>query len=134
MAYFPPFNTSPFLSRTMMNLPTREQGGVLVVSVSGRIDHTTGEEFLGGLVPLLESCEEGRVPLLLDFTEVDYVSSAGLRTLIIASRHAKTQRGTFAIAALQPLVQEIFAISRFNLIVPCFGTLEAACQSLVATA
>jgi anti-sigma B factor antagonist/stage II sporulation protein AA (anti-sigma F factor antagonist) len=132
MAYFPPFNTLPFLSCTMMNLPTREQGGILVVSVSGRIDHTTDDEFLDGLGTLLKSCEEDRSPLLLDFSDVDYVSSAGLRALIIASRRAKSQQGTFAIAALQPLVQEVFAISRFNLIVPCFGTVDSACRTLTA--
>ena len=133
MAYFGPFQTPAiFLSCSMMNLPTREQGGILVVSVSGRIDHTTESEFLGALAPLLERCMEGQPPLLLDFSGVDYVSSAGLRTLIIASRQAKTSRGTFAIAALRPLVQEVFAISRFNLIVPCFGAVDIACRALVS--
>jgi hypothetical protein len=40
--------------------------------------------------------------------------------------------GTFAIAALQPLVQEVFAISRFNLIVPCYLSVDAACKVLGA--
>jgi anti-sigma B factor antagonist/stage II sporulation protein AA (anti-sigma F factor antagonist) len=38
----------------------------------------------------------------------------------------------FAVAALQPLVQEVFAISRFNLIMPCYVSVEAACKVLGA--
>jgi anti-sigma B factor antagonist/stage II sporulation protein AA (anti-sigma F factor antagonist) len=65
-------------------------------------------------------------PILLDFSGVDYISSAGLRVLMMASRRSKAQKGTFAIAAMQPMVQEVFAISRFNLIVPCYASVESA--------
>ena len=51
---------------------------------------------------------------------------------MMASRRAKVQQGVFAIAALQPMVQEVFAISRFNLIVPCHATVDAACKALGA--
>ncbi|MBS1142757.1 MAG: anti-anti-sigma regulatory factor, SpoIIAA [Proteobacteria bacterium] len=116
----------------MMNLPTREQAGVLIVSVSGRIDHTASEEFTNSLEPLLDRCVQGEPPVLLDFAGVDYISSAGLRVLMMASRRAKAQQGIFAIAALQPLVQEVFAISRFNLIVPCYVSVDTACKVLGA--
>lgn len=114
----------------MMNLPTREQAGVLVVSVSGRIDHAIAEEFTRALDPLLARCVQGQPPVLLDFSQVMYISSAGLRVLMMASRQAKAQQGGFAIAALTPLVQEVFTISRFNLIVPCYASIEAACKVL----
>lgn len=126
MAYLP-FVQEPF-PYAMMNLPTREQAGVLIVSVSGRIDHITSEEFTQALDPLLDHCAESQPSLLLDFSGVDYISSAGLRVLMMASRRSKVQKGTFAIAALQPMVQEVFAISRFNLIVPCYASVESACK------
>lgn len=126
---------SPFPSISTcatMNFPTREQAGVLIVSVSGRIDHNVSEEFTQALDPLLAACAQGRPSLLLDFSGVDYISSAGLRVLMMASRRAKAQQGVFAIAALQPMVQEVFAISRFNLIVPCYATVDAACKVIGA--
>jgi len=128
MAYLP-FVQEPF-PYAMMNLPTREQAGVLIVSVSGRIDHITSEEFTKSLDPLLDRCTQGHPSILLDFSGVDYISSAGLRVLMMASRRAKAQKGVFAIAALQPMVQEVFAISRFNLIVPCYVSVETACKVL----
>ncbi|MBL8429690.1 MAG: STAS domain-containing protein [Dechloromonas sp.] len=128
MAYLP-FVIEPF-PNAMMNLPTREQAGVLIVSVSGRIDHITSEEFTKSLGPLLDRCVPGNPSVLLDFSGVDYISSAGLRVLMMASRRAKAQKGVFAIASLQPMVQEVFAISRFNLIVPCYVSVDTACKVL----
>ncbi|TXT29513.1 MAG: stage II sporulation protein AA (anti-sigma F factor antagonist) [Rhodocyclaceae bacterium] len=128
MAYLP-FVQEP-IPYAMMNLPTREQAGVLIVSVSGRIDHISSEEFTKALDPLLDQCVQGRPSVLLDFSGVDYISSAGLRVLMMASRRSKAQKGVFAIAALQPMVQEVFAISRFNLIVPCYVSVETACKVL----
>lgn len=98
-----------------MNLPTREQSGVVVASVSGRIDHTSSEAFEKSLQPLMAACSAGRPALLLDFSAVEYISSAGLRVLMAASRQAKGQKG-------------VFAISRFNLIVPCYASVDSACK------
>lgn len=114
----------------MMHLPTRKQAGVVVAAVSGRIDHATSEAFNRALDPLLEDCRANGNALLLDFSDVPYISSAGLRVLMVASRQAKGQAGRFALAALTPLVREVFTISRFNLIVPCYATVDQGCEAL----
>lgn len=113
-----------------MKLTTREQSGILVAMACGRIDHISSDAFNAALEPLIEACKPGAPALLLDFSGIEYISSAGLRVLMMASRRIKAQRGSFAIAALQPLVQEVFAISRFNLIIPCYVTVEAAVKVL----
>lgn len=113
-----------------MKLPVYEQKGTRVARVTGRIDQAITEEFTQELKPLLEQCAAGQPALILDFSGVVYISSAGLRVLMLAARQAKAQRGSFALAALTPLVQEVFTISRFNLIVPCYTTVDAACEVL----
>ena len=113
-----------------MKLTTREQSGILIASAVGRIDHISSEGFATKLAPLIKDCLPGKPALLLDFSGVDYISSAGLRVLMMTSRQVKAQQGIFAIAALQPLVQEVFAISRFNLIIPCYISVEAASKVL----
>jgi len=113
-----------------MKLSTRELSGILIASANGRIDHLSSEDFGKALEPLTRECRQGTPPLLLDFSLVNYVSSAGLRVLMIASRQVKAQQGVFAVASLQPLVQEVFAISRFNLIIPCYINVEAAIKVL----
>jgi len=113
-----------------MNLPLRESAGVVVATVSGRIDHASADAFNTALVPLLKECVGGGKPLVLDFSAVEYISSVGLRSLMLASRQAKGQGGIFAIAGMQAMVQEVFAISRFSLIMPCYVSVNAACKVL----
>lgn len=113
-----------------MNLPLSEIAGVLIATVSGRIDHANADAFNAALEPLLKNCVGGAKPLILDFTGVDYISSVGLRSLMLASRQAKSQQGAFAIAGMQATVQEVFTISRFNLIMPCYTNVAAACKVL----
>jgi len=114
----------------IMNLPLRENAGVVVAAVSGRIDHASADAFNVALAPLLKDCVGGNKPVVLDFSGVEYISSVGLRSLMLASRQAKSQKGIFAIAGMQPLVQEVFAISRFSLIMPCYVSVDAACKVL----
>lgn len=101
-----------------------------LIMVRGRIDHGTSMTFSELLHPYLEKCKKGELPLILNFSGVEYISSAGLRALMIATRFAKNQRGRIGIAEFQPLVREVFGISRFDLVVPCFDTLEAALGEL----
>lgn len=118
------------MKKKEMNLPLRENAGLLIAAISGRIDHANADAFNAALEPLLKNCGAGSKPLILDFAGVDYISSVGLRSLMIASRLVKSQKGVFAIAGMQPLVQEIFTISRFSLIMPCYASVNAACKVL----
>lgn len=115
-----------------MNLPTQEHAGVLIVSVSGQIDHLTSEEFARALDESLKNFPVQPPRVILDFSDVSYISSAGLRILMLVSRRLKQQQGSLAVARLNPLIQEVFSISRFNLIVPTYPTIEAARTALNA--
>ncbi len=101
-----------------------------VVMVRGRIDHSSSMAFSELLHPHLENCKKGQLPLILNFSGINYVSSAGLRALMIATRFARSQGGRLGIAEFQPMVREVFGISRFDLVIPCFDTLDAALGEL----
>ena len=72
------------------------------------------------------------MPLLRDFAGVEYVSSVGLRVLMLAAKQVKAQNGRIAIAALTPLVSEVFQISRFDLVFSVFDTLDLALITLAS--
>ena len=108
-----------------MELVSTRHGEAVVVSPRGRIDHAGAEGFKAALGPHLAQSGPGR-PLVPDLGGVDYIASVGLRVLMLASRQARAQGGTIAIAALQPLVREIFEISKFTLVFPCFSTVADA--------
>lgn len=113
-----------------MELVEHMHGAVRVATVSGRIDQTTAGLFQDLLAPLLVTARAGAAPLLLDFSGVDYISSVGLRVLMLAAKQSRAQQGKMAIAALTPMVAEVFQISRFHLVLPVHPDVAAAVASL----
>jgi anti-anti-sigma factor len=113
-----------------MEITSRIENGVTVLSPTGRIDQAHADAFSAAVEPHLADCKAGGTPIVLDFAGVDYISSVGLRALMVASRRAASQQGCIVIAALSPLVREVFEISRFNLVLKAHDTVEAAVQAV----
>lgn len=112
-----------------MNISDRRIGNAVVLEVTGRIDNDTSEAFRLLLVPFLRGCTGDGNCLVLDFSGVDYISSVGLRVLMLAAKQAKKQGGTVVLAGLHSVVKEIFEISRFNLVFQCFASVREALAS-----
>jgi len=117
-----------------MELAERHAGKALVLGASGRIDHSSAENFRVALQPHLEQCKTGTFVIVLDFSGVEYISSVGLRVLMLAAKQVKSQGGAIGVAALQPVVKEIFEISKFNLVIPCFTAVSDALAALSPSA
>ena len=107
-----------------VQIDTSAYADTLVVAPQGRVDHRSAAELEGALAPWLEA---GRVhSLVIDLSGVDYISSVGLRVLMIAAKKMREQQARLAVAALRSVVAEIFAISRFDRILEVHTTLDAA--------
>src|SRR5712691_9784267 len=83
-----------------MELQTQDIANVLLIRVEGRIDHTTAKHFQDLLLPQLNSCTGEAKKALLDLSGVHYMSSAGLRVLVLAARQCQQQQGEIVLAAL----------------------------------
>ena len=105
---------------------------VQVVAVRGRLDHIHANAFEAALAPYLSSCNASGVRLVLDFSGVEFISSVGLRVLMLASKQVKSQHGKIAVAALTPTVDEVFQVSRFNLILKVFSSVDEAVLALAS--
>jgi anti-anti-sigma factor len=103
--------------------------GVKVIAPAGRIDHSSADAFEAALVPHLAQCREHEPALVIDMSQVDYISSVGLRVLMVAAKQVRGQNGRLVVAALTPVVSEVFQISRFNLVFDVFGSVEAAART-----
>jgi anti-anti-sigma regulatory factor len=68
--------------------------------------------------------------LLLDLSKVTYISSVGLRVVMMAAKHLRARKARIAAAALQPIVREIFEIARFNHVVELFESMDDALRAL----
>jgi anti-anti-sigma factor len=108
-----------------MELSNRKEGDVLVVSVKGRMDAVTAPEFEKAVETLMD---DGETAFVVDLADLDYISSAGLRSILALAKRLKTNGGSLRLAALQDGVKEVFDISGFSSIIPVFDTVEGACK------
>jgi anti-sigma B factor antagonist/stage II sporulation protein AA (anti-sigma F factor antagonist) len=100
-------------------------GTIVVTAVKGRLDSSSSpklEEFLAG------APSEGT--LLLDFAELTYISSAGLRVVLKATKMVRGAGGTLAVCGLIPQVHEVFDVSGFSSLIPIHPSREAALATM----
>ncbi len=96
---------------------------LLTATLSGRMDAITATEFTTRLEDWID---EGLRDFIIDCGQLDYISSAGLRSILIIAKKLKGLEGELKLAGLQESVQTVFAISGFNKIIPIFASLDDA--------
>ena len=109
-----------------MQIATRRVGDTVIATPTGRIDHQSASSFEAALAPLVTEAGARRGPLVLDFSGIEYISSVGLRVLMVAAKQMREHHAPFLVAALQGVVAEIFAISRFDRVLTVAPTLDDA--------
>ena len=117
-----------------MDIASRRVADVVVVAPAGPIDHPNAQVLGDALAPILATAAGNAAALVLDFGGVGYVSSTGLRVLMVAAREAQARKARIAVAALQPAVAEIFGIARFNHVLEVFPTVRDALAALSPSA
>ena len=92
-----------------MTIDKKAEGKQLVLKVSGRLDTMTAPE----LESVIKNSLEGIEKLVLDFENLEYISSAGLR-VVLGARKAMGDSGSFSVRNLCSDVREIFDITGFS--------------------
>lgn len=109
-----------------MKLDSKEMDNLLLINVDGRIDFSNTQEFEDALLPLVEKVNGENAKVLIDLSGVPYMSSAGLRVLMLAAKKLRRKESDIVIAALSPMLQEVFRISRFDKIFKIFSSVQDA--------
>jgi anti-anti-sigma factor len=110
-----------------MDISKRKEKNAVVVSVKGRLDAVSSAELEKELTALMA---EGEADFVIDFGELDYISSAGIRSILVVAKKLKAKEGYLSICALKDLVKEVFEISGFNSIIPIFESVESALDQI----
>ena len=109
-----------------LQIATRHVADAVIAAPVGRIDHRSAAEFEAALTPLVAAAAAAKGALVLDFSAIEYISSVGLRVLMIAAKKMREREAPLLVTALQSVVAEIFAISRFDRILTVTATLDDA--------
>ena len=99
-----------------------------MISLIGRLDASTAAE---AETQILAACATSE-RMLLELSELEYISSAGLRVLLITAKTMQHKAGKLALCNMSPPVKEIFNISGFNSIFKIFPTAEESTSFLLA--
>jgi len=110
-----------------MKIDEEKQGEVLVVVPSGRIDSVSSTELERTLTSHLGS---GERRLVVDLGQVEYISSAGLRVLLMAAKKLQDGSGGLVLCAMPESVRLVFELAGFVPIFSIEGTREAAVARL----
>ena len=92
-----------------MTLNKIQNGSALTIALEGRLDTTTAPE----LEKELKSSLDGVKELTLDFSGLDYISSAGLRVLLSAHK-AMSGKGAMKVTHINEIVREVFEVTGFS--------------------
>ncbi len=114
----------------MMNIETETQGNAVILKPLGRIDQNTASSFQENLLAALDGGKNNAVAL--DMSAVDFLSSIGLRALMVAHKRCQANGARLVLFALTPVVREVFSISRFDTVLRCFDARDPALASLTA--
>lgn len=97
----------------MVNLSIQQEGTLLNVAPEGRLDTGTSPEFRAELFPHLEGIQD----VILDFKQIEYISSAGLRVLLELYQELEDRGGSLRLINVSSGIMAIMKLVNFNEIV-----------------
>jgi anti-anti-sigma factor len=109
-----------------MEINTRKDQNNVIVSIEGRMDAVTSPEFEKNLSGLITA---GEINFLINMSRLEYISSAGLRSILTIAKILKAKNGKILFAGLQGPVKDVFNISGFGAIFQIFDTEEDALKA-----
>ena len=110
-----------------MDIYEERKDGLLVLGLEGRLDAISSKMFEDKVIAVIDG---GEARFVIDLSRVDYVSSAGLRVFLVATKRLTPGGGKVVLCSLQEPVREVFDIVGFLSILSITNSKEEALQSL----
>lgn len=106
-----------------MNVTEDHCNDALILSLAGRLDSNTSEHFS---TQLTEKLNAGYTKIIIEMDQLEYISSAGLRVLLMGAKHLMAIKGQFILCDMNAHIKEVFEISGFLNILTIANNLKAA--------
>jgi len=106
-----------------MEIIENQKEDISIFKLNGRLDSNTSPALEKKLVSAIEN---GIRNMVIDFENLDYISSAGLRIILKTTKDLKRTNGQIVLCAMQDYVREVFEIAGFDTFLPIFSTVDEA--------
>ena len=113
-------------TRHTLTVTSRENAGVTFVKMQGSLSATTAEQ---GIQEMKKIADSGAKKVVVNLADVDYISSGGIRVLILASKQFNSVQGEMKIAAARGMVKEALEAGGFNLLSRVYGEKNQLCNT-----
>lgn len=109
-----------------MEITTNWEDNIMVVKLRGRLDTNASMEFEQQVDEAIKFRKEN---MILDFSELEYICSSGLRVIIQAAKKLKSLQGELVLCCMEDYIKEVFEISGFDAFLKICSTKEEATNS-----
>lgn len=110
-----------------MKITSERKGSVLVIGPEGRLDATNSNEMMDKLMAAFDA---GDHHIVVDLGQLEYISSAGLRSLLVGAKRASAEGGKIVISRPEDYIKEVFDAAGFSAIFSIYASTEEAIADL----
>ena len=110
-----------------MEINTERDGATLIARTVGRVDGTNAAEFQDALKNVIAPEDQA---VILDFEDLSYISSAGLRVILLTAKDMRTANVKLAVCSPSQSVRDVFVISGFDQIFDVHDSRQAALSAV----
>ena len=109
-----------------MDIIKNLEGEILTLKLIGRLDTNASMEFEQQVE---ESISSNSRNMIIDFSDLEYICSSGLRVIIQAAKKLKSIQGELVLCSMEDYIQEVFEISGFDAFLKIFASKDEAINS-----
>ena len=110
-----------------MEITEERRGDVLILRIIGKLDSSTSKDLEEKILSIIAS-SQGK--LVIDLSQLDYVSSAGLRVFLLAAKRMDGAKGKMILCSLKDAVKQVFDIAGFSSLLTLTASTEEAIKNL----
>jgi stage II sporulation protein AA (anti-sigma F factor antagonist) len=110
-----------------MEIDVKKEGRAVIIALTGRMDAVSAPQFDKTVDDFID---QGETQILIDFKYLEYISSAGLQSILALAKKLELINGAVILSDLNGAVKEVFEISGFSSIFPIYDNLDAAKASV----
>ena len=110
-----------------MDISEDRKADAVILALSGKLDATTAKTFEDRIFGVING---GTQRLVVDLSQLDYVSSSGLRVFILAAKRLQTVDGKIVLCSLKDHVRQVFDLAGFSSMLSIYASRDEAMKSI----
>ena len=110
-----------------MDISEDRKADLVILALSGKLDATTAKTFEDRILGVING---GTQRLVVDLSQLDYVSSSGLRVFILAAKRLQTVDGKIVLCSMKDHVRQVFDLAGFSSMLSIYASRDEAIKSI----